>query len=768
MSTPAHHRLIRALERGARRTPVRLLAWAVLALAATYPLLRAAASLDSFRDASVLVHYEEAARDSVVHFHQAPLWDPWYCGGMYGLGTPQSRFVSPSFLLTLLFGTLRAQPIIVFFMIVIGLEGAFRVARDRRASALAAALAAPMFGLSGAFAVAPARGWINFMGFELLPWVLWGLFRAMRGRRAGVAVGALAVLWIVGFGGTYAAPIAAVVCAYEVIAFAIGARKDKAKLALGAAGALAMGGLAGLLAAVRLWPILETLHMAPRIIGGAPGMNALRLARALLMPITNPAHGDYDGDDGTFHVGPLLVLPFVIGLGMRRMRASLLAAVLMLWLASGYASYPALFDWLRALPLYSTLRYPERFLIPFALVASALVAAGITAQQARARLGRGRWPLLSSVALAALSLGLHLWNHWSSAGGRDLVEPTAPLARDFHQARGNRWAVAMFEPMSRGSLSCWDAYPVPQSPLLRADLTDEAYVVEPTLGAAHMAEWSPNRMRVEAHVTAPARVRVNQNWHPGWRASEGTVVSDQGLLAIDVPAGDHQIALRFEPRSAYGGGAATLVALACVAVLLWRHRKKGRATDARALAPDVALSLAPALALGAVLFAWHEPPAPDATLQTPAGDPVVALAIPEGATPATARLEGGVEIVGVRLDPPAPAAGQKVRLEIDWRVGADVRKGLGVFLHIEPSAGDRITGDHATVSGVLELEKAPPGKVLRDVLEVSLPDDAGGKTWTVWGGLWNLRGRGERMKVLDPGGLEVSEDRLLVTRFQVR
>jgi hypothetical protein len=317
-------------------------------------------------------------------------------------------------------------------------------------------------------------------------------------------------------------------------------------------------------------------------------------------------------------------------------------------------------------------------------------------------------------------------------------------------------------------LSCWDAYPVPQSPLLHADLADEVYLAEPHLGTARTTKWSPNRIALEAHLTAPARVRVNQNWHPGWQANAGTVVSDEGLLAVDLPAGDHEVVLYFTPRSAYGGGAATLVALACALVLLWRHRKKGPAVGVRALAPDVALALAPALPLLLAFGLWHEPPVPDARLLTPSGEAVIADAPPPNAVPIGAKLQGDVELVAVRLDPPVPVAGQKVLLEIDWRVGPDVKKGLGVFLHIEPSKGDRITGDHATMSGVLELEKAPPGKVLRDVLELTLPDDASGKTFSVWGGLWNLRGRGERMRVLTPGSVEVSEDRLLVTKFQVR
>ena len=102
------------LARAATRTPLRLVFFAAVTLACTWPLLSTAASLNSFRDEHPLVQYEDSARRTVVDYGEVPLWDPYYCGGLDGLGTPQSRFVSPTFLLTLAFGTIRAEAIVAF------------------------------------------------------------------------------------------------------------------------------------------------------------------------------------------------------------------------------------------------------------------------------------------------------------------------------------------------------------------------------------------------------------------------------------------------------------------------------------------------------------------------------------------------------------------------------------------------------------------------------------------------------------------------------
>jgi len=49
-------------------------------------------------------HDEERPPLSVAHFHQLPLWNPYECGGTPMIGDPQSRVLTPFFLIHLLFG----------------------------------------------------------------------------------------------------------------------------------------------------------------------------------------------------------------------------------------------------------------------------------------------------------------------------------------------------------------------------------------------------------------------------------------------------------------------------------------------------------------------------------------------------------------------------------------------------------------------------------------------------------------------------------------
>ena len=72
------------------------------------------------------------------------------------------------------------------------------------------------------------------------------------------------------------------------------------------------------------------------------------------------------------------------------------------------------------------------------------------------------------------------------------------------------------------------------------------------------------------------------------------------------------------------------------------------------------------------------------------------------------------------------------------------------------------------LSSVLDLEDAPPGKTLRDVMPLWVPEDAHGKTWKVWVGLWQIQYGGERVHLADPGQATADGDRVLAATFVVR
>ena len=730
----------------AARTWWRLAAFATLAVVAQLFWLWHAGAMVDYRDAQYFTLFEDAARRSVVDYHQLPLWNPYYCGGIYALGTPSARFAAPTFLFTLIFGVLRSSPLVAAFLYFAGLEGTYRYVRAHGAGALGALLAAPIFALSGFFPRSGSFEWVNFLGFELLPWAALGLRRAFAGEVRGAVLAGGATAWMTCFGGTYAAPFTLLVGVWELFEAAVALRHDRRKLAR----AFALGAIAALvgvgLAAVRLWPIAETLAASPRVVGANDAIAPLTIAE-MLFGRRIPFRGD-------FLVG-VLVLPLaLLGATWKRSFWPLAMACFFLWLASGYGSHPSGYAMLRTVPPYTMLRNPERFLVPFSLAYAVLAAVGVGKLEALVR--KRKWPrdvVAFGIVLACVDAGVLVDNGWSWQRGRSLMEaPTRIADRDFANARGNRWLAAYYPGLNRGTLSCFDDYQIPQSPELRGDLPHEEFLADASAGTVARRAWAPNEITLHVEATKPARVIVNQNWHPGWRASEGTVVSDKGRLAVDVPQGTSDLVLRFRPRSALGGGLGSLLALAACAVLL---RRRGLTRGAQ-----LGVAAAPLLAPLLVLALVHEPARPKTYSLLPNGEPVAQAQPPIDAQPVGAKLEDGITLEAARIAAHRGPDGPVLDFELDWRLDHPAPPGLGIFVHMEPDKGDTVNVDHVGVATVAPLEALPPNMTLRDVLPGIAIES--GKTYKIYAGVWRARRGGDRLRVIDKGNATVDDNRVLV------
>ncbi|MBN1605232.1 MAG: hypothetical protein JW940_01290 [Polyangiaceae bacterium] len=744
---------------------VRLGAFCFIALVALQPALGRAGLLNEIRDAQFLFAYDMSAVDSVLYYGQLPLWNPYYCGGIYALGAPEVSFVSPTFLLSLLLGPARALSLTAFVMTVLGMEGFFRWLRLGTGSSLGPALFAPILGLNGLFAGAYFNGWTHFYGFELVPWVLWGVRLAVCAQARGVLAAVLGLGWMIGFGGTYA-PLYTVLFAGLEILFTLGFRRHVG-LSLGArAGWLAVAAALSVgVSAFRLWPLLETMASAPRVMAGSPGDSLSVLAEALF---SAAAPGARDlGMAGRYYFG-LSVLPLVaLGPGRRRRWFAVLLLALSMWAATGYAYGSGPFVWLRELSLFEKVRYPERFLFFAALYAGVLGAGGV---DFLVRIARRHLLGCAGVAVALCLLAASTVQ--SIASYRTVLEsmwlgaPPKTVEQPFAQARGNRWLASHVRALNRGTLSCYEAYSVVQSERLRGDLSHEEYLVEPAAGQVVRKSWSPNRLDLLVHLTQPTRLLVNQNYHPGWRANVGRVVSEQGLLAVELPRGEHALTLSFRPRSATGGLTTSILALAALLALCRRMSHRGGLWDRSDWKRAVLLATSPLLVVPLAWWLLPEPSLPRAKLLNPNRTPVVVPQLPEGVEPVRLRFALPVRIEGVRLPKHVDVDGV-APFELYWRVTGRVPRAVGVFVHLMPQAGNGINADHELVGASLFFRDAPRGKLLCDAFSVDMSSAPRG-AWRMYVGLWHASGSGERVAIEPGASVPVSENRALVGTFEPR
>jgi hypothetical protein len=127
-----------------------------------------------------------------------------------------------------------------------------------------------------------------------------------------------------------------------------------------------------------------------------------------------------------------------------------------------------------------------------------------------------------------------------------------------------------------GTPLCYGGFDWPVSRALWFGEVPQERVEPPAAGEASLVRWSPSELRFRATLTAPARLIVNQNFDPGWHASQGTVSPVGGLLAVDLDAGEHEVTLIHRPEGLLPGLVLTLsgVALSLVALRSFPRRRE--------------------------------------------------------------------------------------------------------------------------------------------------------------------------------------------------
>jgi hypothetical protein len=542
------------------------------ALLQWWPMFRGAGAT-GFGDWQMIHHNWEAAFVALSRFGEWPLWDPFHCGGVPIFGNPESQVYSPWFWLSFVFGTVVAVKLMVLGHIACAAAGMYWLARRRyELRPEAAALAAIAWSGCGCFVWDAAGGHATFLSFAFAPWLSYFIHRGEDLRREAAAVGGLLLLTLLE-GGTYPLPFFLIWTVFELCV-----RGSVRKDALASLRFAAISyGLLAVCGAIRFVPIYFALKANPRQV---PNHDALSVSDVWTMltarthPWRVPGHPfvwpEYDS-----YVGVVVVLMAVLGLALvlRQRRWHLLFGLalytsLMLGNVSEYAPYSLLHH----LPVYDSLRVPSRFAIFFTFYVALL--AGHALDAAMSRLQRPRLATSISV-LVAVGVGCDLlaasWPQVTLWKGAPLSEE--PAAQDFHLvARNYHESYASYPRLNLGTRVCYVGgmnWPVSSALWLGARPQVD---VPAQLGQLQHWQRTPNSFRARVSLHAAARIRFNQNFAAGFVSSTGTLTEATGLLALDLPAGEHDLTVRYRPATLAPSAAVSGIGLLGLIALLRRRR----------------------------------------------------------------------------------------------------------------------------------------------------------------------------------------------------
>ena len=221
--------------------------------------------------------------------------------------------------------------------------------------------------------------------------------------------------------------------------------------------------------------------------------------------------------------------------------------------------------------------------------------------------------------------------------------------------------------------------------------------------------WRGTGLHLTARLRQPGWVVISQTAWNGWRAvSNGRElplgIANHAFLALELPAGLHEVDLFYRPRAfdlglAVSGATAGLLALAAVA-WRWRHRRKGEAvrgpdTEAGARRTGDRIAIP-----GAYQHrAYHEGPAPQrfwtrarieesaALLAIGPGQRVLDAGCGSGLMAARAVEAGAAEVLGVDANPEAIEFARSTYAH----PAVHFRAGLVDQLDFAPGSFDRIS-----------------------------------------------------------------------------
>lgn len=578
-----------------RQNPEALLvacAGIVFGLAFSMPVLVRLSSIGTYQDWDQHSEFHWVSVYTVTHFHQFPFWNPYECGGIPMLANPQSRILTPFFLLSLLSGPWVGLHLEIMLHLAVAWIGGYVLARVQGMRPVAGVVCGSVFAGSSWFPQHIAVGHTPFMSFAYLPWIAASIWLGVARHKLFPAViaGGLVALTL-GEGGVH--PIAqAFLLVFSLCLLLSLMRRSFRPIVLFAVFAVFGAGFA----AIKLIPTYELLQLYPRPWPDPGPGNSLRMLFEAFF--SRDQHNDRQlaGMAWGFweygaYIGPVAAVLALVGIAApaRKTTPWLVAGLLFLALAMGNRGPWSPWVLLHKLPIFSSERAPSRFVIPIALAIGVCAGAGADSIESRFK-QRGAIVLYFLIAAMIADFWLvgvpnlayslredHPTAPWAISG-RYLWRGSAGESPRFEQFRNPAYySMREMAVADQGSIDCYE-YTLIVSPVRgvgQPGYRGEQYLLD--TGEVKLMRWTPDKLSYAVDTPTSNTLVVNQNFDTGWRLRDGIgwMVAIDGLLAVAVPPGTQTITLVYRPISFFVGTAITF--LTCL-IALWVRRRDNAAS----------------------------------------------------------------------------------------------------------------------------------------------------------------------------------------------
>ncbi|TSC64312.1 MAG: hypothetical protein G01um1014106_183 [Parcubacteria group bacterium Gr01-1014_106] len=523
-----------------------------------------------------LVSHLSAARQTLA-FGEFPGWNPYMCGGTPGFANPQTYFLSPTLLASMIAGEVVGPKLVVPLVLASGLFGFFLLARALHLRGIAALLPGMVFLLSGFTTTHLANGQFLWLTLAWVPWVMVGYLRSLDGSRwwTLLAAGSLTLIFVEG--RVYLVAYVVLALCMLAVFLSLQQRRTRPLQQLVLVGALFIA-----LGAWKLLPTLTFLADRELALSNTDGIPLSGLDEAFLRRDVTPSGTDVFG---TVHLprheyaAYIGILPlFLAALSMlrnTRRRALPLLGMggVFLFLATQSASASVL----EYMPILRELRNPSRMLSMVVFSIALLSGLGLQTLLRHVEARRSSW-LWYTVALGCFviilaDLVLIGWSNFAHLFPR-APQPHTFIDTGFFQTKAPDVQAANGYPAVAAGKGARDfcpavlrAYRPVHAVRVREDSNYRGEVYAENGASVRLLQQTPNSVRVAVDTDAPDTIVVNQQFDRGWSARPFPVENHGTLLAAPVPVGRHVVVFRYRPPGIMLGSlvsVATVVGLAAV------------------------------------------------------------------------------------------------------------------------------------------------------------------------------------------------------------
>ncbi len=506
---------------------------------------------------------------TLTHFHQWPFWNPYKCGGVAMLGNPESSIVTPFLLIYLAGGLLAGIFLEIYLHIAIGFAGGYVLGRELGLRPIACVVLAGMFPSSSWLPLHIAVGHLNFLPAVYFPWIIAMLLAACRLRRAfPAAIGGLfCALTLTEGNYTFLYTIILIAIVATTLATTMLSIRPLIMAAI-------IGAFAFCLCALKFIPAAEALRLHPKVFGASwiSWTGAMISLFSRNQDVYRPSPSVFWMTEYGAYLGAPFVAFALAGIvgAPRRALPFVFGVVVFFLLFRGDTGPNALITYVRELPFGANIGICGRWGIPLVFCVSVLAALG-------AEFMCEHWSLWGP-RVAAVLLSVGLIDAWlvGSPNYRYLFHydfERPPWSESFRQFWVETPIIMTYiAEANMGSVNCQGfGYNVPPNKFILG-YNQKGYLGEYYMsdGTVAQKKWSPNRLSFDISATAATTLVINQNFDIDWQveSGNGTVTSDRGRLAVEVPAGHQRLSIFYEPEHMML--ALLLTVTGCIAfVLLW-------------------------------------------------------------------------------------------------------------------------------------------------------------------------------------------------------